>query len=75
MGTCRICKKALEQLGMIYDVERNVADYSEVGLKGFALLQTTSGHLAIPARQRPVKVMVSYFFGPVGAQQHVAFVL
>ncbi|CAE7525074.1 RE2, partial [Symbiodinium sp. CCMP2456] len=41
-------KRSLAQLGMIYDVARNVADFSVVGLKDFALLQTTSGHPAIP---------------------------
>ena len=72
-------KKALAQLGMIYDVARNTADFSEVGLKGFVLLQTTSGHPAIPIC--PAKAgeagdeLVLADSGPTAEQQYTAFVV
>ena len=41
-------KAALAQLGMVYDVAENTADFTRVGLRNFALITTSSGHPAIP---------------------------
>ncbi|CAE7541147.1 RE2 [Symbiodinium sp. CCMP2592] len=41
-------KPALAQLGMIYDVAENRADFTRVGLTGVDLVTTSSGHPAIP---------------------------
>ncbi|CAE7251257.1 RE2, partial [Symbiodinium sp. CCMP2456] len=41
-------KQALAQLGMIYDVAENRADFTRVGIHGFDLVTTSSGHPAIP---------------------------
>ena len=41
-------KPALAQLGMIYDVAENRADFTRVGLAGVDLVTTSSGHPAIP---------------------------
>ena len=43
-----LSKGVLSKLGMIYDVEQGRADFSRVGLKGFELQVTSSGHPAIP---------------------------
>ncbi|CAE7467344.1 RE2 [Symbiodinium sp. CCMP2456] len=43
-----LSKTALGKLGMIYDVSVGCADFTQVGLKGYKLLSTTSGHPAIP---------------------------
>ncbi|CAE7361897.1 RE2 [Symbiodinium sp. CCMP2592] len=41
-------KPALAQLGMVYDVAENRADFTKVGLRNFDLVTTSSGHPAIP---------------------------
>ena len=41
-------KAALAQLGMVYDVAENAADFTRVGLRNFVLITTSSGHPAIP---------------------------
>ncbi|CAE7418332.1 GIP, partial [Symbiodinium pilosum] len=43
-----LSKTVLGKLGMVFDIERGQADFSKVGLKGFDLLVTSSGHPAIP---------------------------
>ena len=43
-----LSKGVLSRLGMIYDVELGRADFTKVGLRGFELQMTTSGHPAIP---------------------------
>ena len=43
-----LSKAALAQLKMLYDVAANRADFGAVGLKGFDLITTSSGHPAIP---------------------------
>ncbi|CAE7634004.1 RE2 [Symbiodinium sp. CCMP2592] len=43
-----LSKDSLAQLGMVYDVAANRADFRALGLKGFGLITTTSGHPAIP---------------------------
>ena len=43
-----LSKGVLSKLGMIYDVEQGRADFSRVGLRGFELRVTSSGHPAIP---------------------------
>ncbi|CAE7217070.1 GIP [Symbiodinium pilosum] len=43
-----LSKTVLGKLGMVFDIERGQADFNKVGLKGFDLLVTTSGHPAIP---------------------------
>ena len=42
-----LSKSALAQLGMIYDVAQNCADFTKVGLSDFPLVTTSSGHPAI----------------------------
>ena len=74
-----LSKKALAQLGMIYDIAKNVADFSAVELRNFPLLQTTSGHPAIPIS--PAKAgegdgqLQLLDNGPMPAQQYTAFVV
>ena len=41
-------KSALAQLGMIYDVAGNRADFTSVGISDYDLVTTSSGHPAIP---------------------------
>ena len=41
-------KQALAQLGMIYDIAENRADFTRVGIRNFDLVTTSSGHPAIP---------------------------
>ncbi|CAE7450458.1 GIP, partial [Symbiodinium pilosum] len=41
-------KKALGNMGMIFDVARNVADFTTLNLKSFPLLITETGHPALP---------------------------
>ena len=41
-------KKALADLGMVYDVAANRADFNRVNLKEFDLITTSTGHPAIP---------------------------
>ena len=43
-----LSKGVLSKLGMIYNVELGRADFTKVGLQGFELQVTTSGHPAIP---------------------------
>ena len=43
-----LSKTVLGKLGMVFDIEKGQADFSKVGLKGFDLLVTASGHPAIP---------------------------
>ncbi|CAE7731164.1 unnamed protein product, partial [Symbiodinium sp. KB8] len=43
-----LSKSALAQLGMVYDVAENRADFTKVGLNQFPLVTTSSGHPAIP---------------------------
>ncbi|CAE7304830.1 GIP, partial [Symbiodinium sp. KB8] len=43
-----LSKTVLGKLGMIYDVSDGCADFTQVGLKGYKLLSTASGHPAIP---------------------------
>ena len=43
-----LSETVLGKLGMVFDIERGQADFSKVGLKGFDLLVTSSGHPAIP---------------------------
>ena len=43
-----LSKTVLGKLGMVFDIERGQADFNRVGLKGFDLLVTSSGHPAIP---------------------------
>ncbi|CAE7241098.1 RE2 [Symbiodinium sp. CCMP2592] len=43
-----LSKDSLAQLEMVYDVAANRADFRALGLKGFGLITTTSGHPAIP---------------------------
>ena len=43
-----LSKGVLSKLGMIYNVELGRADFTKVGLQGFELQMTTSGHPAIP---------------------------
>ena len=43
-----LSKGVLSRLGMIYDVEMGRADFTKVGLRGFELQMTSSGHPAIP---------------------------
>ena len=41
-------KPALAQLGMVYELAENKADFTKVGLRNFDLVTTSSGHPAIP---------------------------
>ena len=43
-----LSKTVLGKMGMIYDVSIGCADFTHVGLKGYKLLATASGHPAIP---------------------------
>ena len=43
-----LSKSALAQLGMVYDLAQNSADFTKVGLREFPLVTTSSGHPAIP---------------------------
>ncbi|CAE7270248.1 GIP [Symbiodinium sp. CCMP2592] len=43
-----VSRTVLSKLGMIYDIEQGTADFTKVGLSGFELLSTASGHPAIP---------------------------
>ena len=43
-----LSKTVLAKLGMVFDIEKGQADFNKVGLKGFDLLVTSSGHPAIP---------------------------
>ena len=43
-----LSKTVLGKLGMVFDIERGQADFNKVGLRGFDLLVTASGHPAIP---------------------------
>ena len=43
-----LSKTVLGKLGMVFDIEKGQADFNKVGLKGFDLLITASGHPAIP---------------------------
>ena len=43
-----LSRTVLGKLGMIYDIEGGTADFSKVGLRSFRLLNTPSGHPAIP---------------------------
>ena len=43
-----LSKTVLGKLGMVFDIEKGQADFNKVGLRGFDLLVTASGHPAIP---------------------------
>ncbi|CAE7541017.1 GIP, partial [Symbiodinium pilosum] len=43
-----LSRTVLGKLGMVFDIERGQADFNKVGLKGFDLHVTFSGHPAIP---------------------------
>ncbi|CAE7528745.1 Copia protein [Symbiodinium microadriaticum] len=43
-----LSKTVLGKMGMIYDVSLGCADFTQVGLKGYKLMSTASGHPAIP---------------------------
>ncbi|CAE7360399.1 GIP [Symbiodinium sp. CCMP2592] len=43
-----VSRTVLSKLGMIYDIEQGTADFTKVGLSGFELMSTASGHPAIP---------------------------
>ena len=43
-----LSKTVLAKLGMVFDIEKGQADFNKVGLKGFDLLVTSSGHPASP---------------------------
>ena len=43
-----LSKRALAQLGMVYDIAANCADFKSVNLQKFELITTSSGHPAIP---------------------------
>ena len=45
-----LSKTVLGKLGMVYDVEQGRADFTAVGLKGYELMVTPSGHPAIPIK-------------------------
>ena len=54
-----LSKGVLSKLGVIYDVERGRADFTKVGLQGFELQMTSSGHPAIPILPAKVAADVS----------------
>ena len=43
-----VSRTVLSKLGMVYDIEQGTANFTKVGLSGFELLSTASGHPAIP---------------------------
>ena len=45
-----LSKTVLGKLGMIYDVDQDRADITAVGLNGYELMLTPSGHPAIPIK-------------------------
>ena len=51
-----LSKKALGNMGMIFDVARNVADFTTLNLKSFPLLITETGHPALPLVPAVLKV-------------------
>ena len=72
-------KPALAQLGMIYDIAENRADFTSVGLRGFDLVTTSSGHPAIPIvpakpSQGPERLVVGETATQCGSQ-YMAFAL
>ena len=72
-------KPALAQLGMIYDIAENKADFTRAGLRGFDLVTTSSGHPAIPiVPAKPCKGPERLVIGEVASQsspQYTAFAL
>ncbi|OLP81840.1 hypothetical protein AK812_SmicGene37558 [Symbiodinium microadriaticum] len=70
-------KVALAQLGMIYDVAKNKADFTCVGLRSFDLVTTSSGHPAIPiVPTKPAEGPERLVIGETGTQtgsQYTAF--
>ncbi|CAE7287015.1 RE1 [Symbiodinium sp. KB8] len=72
-----LSKPALAQLGMVYDVAANRADFGAVGLKSFGLITTSSGHPAIPiVPARPGDLATRLAIndkGASGSEQYMAF--
>ena len=72
-----LSKPALAQLGMVYDVAANKADFGTVGLKAFDLITTSSGHPAIPiVPSRPAQGAARLVISDKGAlssEQYMAF--
>ncbi|CAE7678552.1 RE2, partial [Symbiodinium sp. CCMP2456] len=70
-------KQALAQLGMIYDVAENRADFTRVGVFGFDLVTTSSGHPAIPiVPAKPANDLERLVIGETSTstgQQYMAF--
>ncbi|CAE7197710.1 GIP [Symbiodinium sp. CCMP2592] len=72
-------KSALAQLGMVYDVAENRADFTRVGLTGVELVTTSSGHPAIPivpakACSGPERLVIGETVSS-GSSQYTAFAL
>ena len=70
-------KKALADLGMMFDVAANCADFTRVNLRKFELLTTSSGHPAIPiVPARPTdgtRRLVLDDSGPKSSEQYMAY--
>ncbi|CAE7504439.1 RE2 [Symbiodinium natans] len=72
-----LSKGALAQMGMVFDVAANCADFGAVGLKAFELITTSSGHPAIPIvpaspAQSAVRLVISDH-DPSSNGQYTAF--